>query len=289
MCGTLPADAQDPDRLLFYDDNGLKLRGHFQSGLNAVAENNLFWDLAATTAPGNGFDPDTEWLEGYIKPGLSFEYQPEAGPVVYGKLSAVSSYTWGTDAFDTGDTGATTLEEAYLAIRSDLSTSLAYDLSLGPRELTLGSGMLIASGAASGFERGALKFGPREAWEMAAIGRLLRETYRDRLLPRPERTALHGRQQRAGRLRPALRRPAGRLSRNHIRERARVRITLSAGWAGWGGGAKGDPGCPRGDQHVERLCQDEPGRGRLGELDLHGAMSRINGTMLLTSRLGPGA
>jgi hypothetical protein len=172
MCGTLPADAQDPDRLLFYDDNGLKLRGHFQSGLNAVAENNLFWDLAATTAPGNGFDPDTEWLEGYIKPGLSFEYQPEAGPVVYGKLSAVSSYTRGTDAFDTGDTGATTLEEAYLAIRSDLSTSLAYDLSLGPRELTLGSGMLIASGAASGFERGALKFGPREAWEMAAIGRL---------------------------------------------------------------------------------------------------------------------
>ena len=56
----------------------------------------------------------------------------------YGKLSAVSSYTWGTDAFDTGDTGATTLEEAYLAIRGDLGTDLSYDLSLGRRELTLG-------------------------------------------------------------------------------------------------------------------------------------------------------
>ena len=32
--------------------------------------------------------------------------------------------------------------------------------------------MLIANGATSGFERGALKFGPRKAWEMAAIGRL---------------------------------------------------------------------------------------------------------------------
>jgi len=158
--------------LLFYDQKGLTVRGYFQAGLNAVAEDNLFWDLAATTAPGSGFNPDTEWLEGYIKPGLSFEYQLENGAVFYGKLSAVASYTWGTDAFDTGDTGATTLEEAYLALRGDLGSDLSYDFSLGPRELTLGTGMLIANGATSGFERGALKFGPRKAWEMAAIGRL---------------------------------------------------------------------------------------------------------------------
>lgn len=158
--------------MLFHDANGLTVRGHLQFGLNAVSESNLFWDLAATTAPGSGFDPDTSWLEGYIKPGLSFEYQLDTGAVFYGKLSAVSSYTWGTDAFDTGDNGATTLEEAYLAIRGDLGTGLSYDLSLGPRELTLGTGMLIANGATSGFERGALKFGPRKAWERAAIGRL---------------------------------------------------------------------------------------------------------------------
>jgi len=34
--------------------------------------------------------------------------------------------------------------------------------------------MLVASGASIGFERGALKFGPRKAWEMAAVGRLSR-------------------------------------------------------------------------------------------------------------------
>ncbi|SDZ45050.1 Alginate export [Jannaschia faecimaris] len=170
--GAVAAEAQDSDPMLFYDQNGLTVRGHLQFGLNAVAERNLFWDLAATTAPGSGFDPDTNWLEGYIKPGVSFEYQLDTGAVFYGKLSAVSSYTWGTDAFDTGDTGATTLEEAYLAIRGDLGTGLSYDLSLGPRELTLGTGMLIANGATSGFERGALKFGPRKAWEMAVIGRL---------------------------------------------------------------------------------------------------------------------
>ena len=100
--------------MLFYDADGIKLRGHLQFGLNAVSESNLFWDLAATTAPGSGFDADTDWLEGYVKPGLSFEYTLDAGAVLYGKLSAVSSYTWGTDAFDTGNTGANTLEEAIL-------------------------------------------------------------------------------------------------------------------------------------------------------------------------------
>ncbi|WP_245584750.1 alginate export family protein [Salipiger mucosus] len=148
------------------------MRGHLQFGLNAVAERNLFWDLATTTNPGSGFDPDTEWLEGYIKPGVSFEHRAGPAATLYGKLSAVSSYTWGTEAFDTGDTGETTLEEAYLALRGDIGAGLSYDLSLGARELTLGTGMLIANGATSGFERGALKFGPRKAWERAAIGRL---------------------------------------------------------------------------------------------------------------------
>ena len=32
--------------------------------------------------------------------------------------------------------------------------------------------MLIASGASSGFERGALKFGPRKAWDQAVVAQL---------------------------------------------------------------------------------------------------------------------
>jgi len=162
---------QNNDPMLVYDEGGLTVRSHLQFGLNAVSERNLFWDLAGTTS-GSGFDPDTNWLEGYVKPGLSFEYQLDTGGVFYGKLSAVSSYTWGTDAFDTGDNGATTREEAYLAIRGELDGGLSYDLSLGARELILGTGMIVANGVTSGFERGALKFGPRKAWEMAAIGRV---------------------------------------------------------------------------------------------------------------------
>jgi hypothetical protein len=128
MLAASAALAQERDPMLFHDANGTKIRGHLQFGLNAVAERNLFWDLAGTTNPGSGFDPDTNWLEGYIKPGVSFEHQLDTGAVAYGKLSAVSSYTWGTDAFDTGDTGANTLEEAYLAIRGELGSGLSYDL-----------------------------------------------------------------------------------------------------------------------------------------------------------------
>lgn len=70
--GSTGAYAQERDPMLLHDANGLKVRGHLQFGLNAVSESNLFWDLAATTNPGSDFDADTNWLEGYIKPGLSF-------------------------------------------------------------------------------------------------------------------------------------------------------------------------------------------------------------------------
>ena len=85
--------AEERDPMLLYDQDGLKVRSHLQFGLNAVAEDNLFWNLAAVTAPTSGFDPDTEWLEGYVKPGLSFERTLDSGAVFYDKLSAVASYT----------------------------------------------------------------------------------------------------------------------------------------------------------------------------------------------------
>ncbi|PZX22089.1 alginate export protein [Rhodobacter capsulatus] len=164
-----PALAQETT--LFARD-GFTLRWHLQGGLNAVSESNLFWDLAATTAPASGFDPDTDWLESYLKPGLSFEARLDGGAVLYGGASAVLSHTFGTDAFAAQDSGATTLEEAYLALRGGESEGISYDLSLGPREVSFGTGMLVANGATNGFERGALKFGPRKAWEMAALGKL---------------------------------------------------------------------------------------------------------------------
>jgi hypothetical protein len=172
ISGVAPLMAQTADPMVLHDRDGLKIRAHFQAGLNAVSERNLYWNLSDAFAPQAGFDPDADWLELYVKPGLSFEQAFDEATTIYGKVSIVGSYTWGTDPFDARDTGRTTLEEGYLGLRVGLDEDVEMDLSAGPRELRLGTGMLISNGASNGFERGALKFGPRKAWEFAGIARL---------------------------------------------------------------------------------------------------------------------
>ena len=167
-----PAPAQAPDRTLLQAGDGLTLRWHLQAGINAVGERALFWNFGETVAGRPDYAADTAWLELYVKPGLSFEQALPGGGTAYGKVSAVTSYTAGTDAYDTGDTGRITLEEAYPGLRGGAPAGLSFDVSLGRRELKLGTGMLVSNGGSSGFERGALKFGPRKAWERAAIARL---------------------------------------------------------------------------------------------------------------------
>jgi len=158
----------NPQTVLWHSGD-TTVQWHAEGGLNLVAEHNLFWDLSRTFDPQVDFGPDTHWLEGYFKPGLSFVRG--AGDLEFhGLLSAVGSFTRGTDAFDATNQGATTLESGYIGLRTR-GQDPRWDVSLGPRELVLGDGMLIANGGESGFERGALKFGPRKAWRHAAIAR----------------------------------------------------------------------------------------------------------------------
>lgn len=166
------ADAQGADPWELYAADGTTVRATLQFGANLVSEGNLFWNLSDFAAPTSGFDPDATWLEVYVKPGLNFETALDNGAEIYGRLSAVGSYTFGTDAFDTGDTGRLTLEESYAGLRMPIGDEAQIDLSFGARELRLGTGMLISDGASDGFERGALKFGPRRAWELAGIAEL---------------------------------------------------------------------------------------------------------------------
>lgn len=171
-----PAANQGPQRLVLLEGGRLSVIGHFQAGINAISEGNVYWNLAEFAAPDVDFDSDPEWLEAYLKPGISFERTGVNGPSSYGKLSSVISGTLEIDAFDQGNTGRITLEEGYLGFRTQpIGSTRSWDVSFGPRELRLGTGMLIANGGQNGFERGALKFGPRKAWEFAAIGKRRRK------------------------------------------------------------------------------------------------------------------
>lgn len=159
--------SQEKNPLLFYKSSKTELRGHVQTGINLVAETNLFWNLADT--PSLDFDSDTQWVESYLKPGISFSYGIDSNNKLYTKVSLVGSHTLGTDAFDEGNNGQITLEEAHIGFSSKLSDNFSLKTVLGSQELKLGTGMLIANGASSGFERGALKFGPRKAWQYAGL------------------------------------------------------------------------------------------------------------------------
>ena len=161
--------AQEQDRWVLYDANGTTVRATLQFGANLVSEANLFWNLSDFAAPGSGFETDATWLELYVIPGLEFESALAGGWGAYGRISVVGSYTVGTDAFDTGDTGRWTLEDGFLGVRAPLGSGATVDLSFGAQPLRLGTGMLISDGGADGFERGALKFGPRRAWEMTGV------------------------------------------------------------------------------------------------------------------------
>ena len=165
--------AESGDPMLLHERDGLAIRAHAQFGLNAVAEQNLFWNFADTFASSVDFNPDTRWLEAYVKPGLTVTKALDQGHELYGGLSMVASSTFGTDAFDVGDTGRVTLEEGYIGLRAARDDGrAAFDVSVGPREFKAGTGMLLANGGSSGFSRGALKLGPHKAWAFAGLARL---------------------------------------------------------------------------------------------------------------------
>ena len=143
----------------------------FEGGVNAVAEENLYWNLADRFAPSANFDSDTQWLEFYAKPGVEITHDAAPSIQFYGGFSVVASATLGTDAFDQQNTSRVTIEEAYVGFRTGSVETGQFDLSAGAQELKLGTGMLISNGASNGFERGAVKLGPRKAWERTIIGR----------------------------------------------------------------------------------------------------------------------
>lgn len=163
LSGTVAAADGEPD--------GGPFSFGFQGGVNLVSERDLYWRLSDTFASDTGFDPDASWLEWYLKPHASLEL-PVGEWTLFSRLSLVASGSRGTDAYAARNESDVGLEEAHLGLRRVFRPGRALELSYGPRELKLGTGMLVSNGGSNGFERGALKLGPRKAWDLAAIARL---------------------------------------------------------------------------------------------------------------------
>lgn len=168
------ASAQDgPGGRVLHEADGFRLSAGVELGVQLVTESNAFWNLEDTFTPGEPFDSDPTWAEGYLKPALDMTVALAGDADLYGRLSAIGAYSRGTDAFAAENSGRLLLEDAFLGLRiGRQGTGPFFDVSLGAQPHKLGSGMLIADGGGDGFERGALIFGPRRAFEFAAISRI---------------------------------------------------------------------------------------------------------------------
>ena len=155
-----PAAAQDREPGLSF---GLEV------GIQWVGQDRAFWLLSETFASTTPFETSPVWEEGYVKPFVSFATEADGGVGLYGAASIIGSFTLGTDVFDQTDDSKVLLEEAYAGLAIPLAQGGSIDLSLGSQLYENGTGMLISAGSGNGFERGALIFGPRQAWEMTAF------------------------------------------------------------------------------------------------------------------------
>lgn len=147
------------------------LKLSIEAGAQLVLEKNAFWNLSDSFAPDAGFAADQVFGEGYLKAGAVFTQTGEFLNVEAG-LSVVASQTLGRDVFDSRNEGAVLLENAYGSVDIGIADPVRLRLSGGAQPYRVGSGMLIADGAADGFERGALIFGPRQAFEATALAKL---------------------------------------------------------------------------------------------------------------------
>ena len=149
-----------------------------EAGVQIAGESNLFWKLSNTPARNPDFDFNPYWYEFYVKPALGFKRNLGDGRQLYARVSAVGSGTLRHDPFGAGDTGRISIEEFVAGIRMPISgTHASVDLSAGAQNFTLGTGMLIANGGSNGFDRGALKLGPRKAFQNSVVAKVSQDAY----------------------------------------------------------------------------------------------------------------
>ncbi|PMQ15045.1 hypothetical protein JaAD80_17655 [Janthinobacterium sp. AD80] len=189
LCGA--AGQLDPDGLSAMDKEAARraavepsigadwqLTRSVEAGVQIAGEGNLFWKLSNTPARDPDFDFRPYWYEFYVKPGLGFKRNFADGRQLYARVSAVASGTVRHDPFGAGDTGRISIEEFVAGIRMPLGgAGVLLDLSAGAQNFTLGTGMLIANGGSNGFDRGALKLGPRKAFQNSVVARVSQDAF----------------------------------------------------------------------------------------------------------------
>ena len=159
-----------------YEGERVELRPTLFLGLAAFAESNPWYGEAEANIGG---DADS-WFEGAGEVGLDGSVRlGEDRGALYGRVSVVGTATRG--GIDLAGSNADdrnlddiAVENAFVGWRSgDLFPALgedAVDLSFGRQDYLVGTGFLFGDGGAD--DRGAFWLSPRDAFDLAAIGRV---------------------------------------------------------------------------------------------------------------------
>jgi len=118
-----------------------------------------------------------QWLEGYIKAGLTGVYTLKSSSEIYGKVSGVGERTYGQAPGPVGpDVSSFFVEDLAIGWRSGNRFSTlgenAVDISAGRVPYRLGHGFLLWDGTSEGGSRGGYWTNARKAFEFGAVGRV---------------------------------------------------------------------------------------------------------------------
>jgi hypothetical protein len=164
----------DPDSLpRLYESERVSVLGSVSAGFAPfVAFNNAFH--APSGSINSGLPVNPGWGEAYIEPGVTATYGLAHHAYLYGGFSYLESGTIGTDYAGSPNAWYGLPEEFYGGLRFThlFGATGTLDASYGQQTYGTGNGMLLATGATNGFDRGAAYFGPRSAWRQAGLLRV---------------------------------------------------------------------------------------------------------------------
>jgi hypothetical protein len=144
---------------------------NFDAGMGAFGFSN---SLYTNSRPDPSGDLSDNWVESFVKPGVSGTYGLGEG-ALYGKISAVGERTFAAPPPLVGEEASSfQVEDLYIGWRSGTALDIgenALDFTVGRTQYRIGKGLILWDGGGEGGTRGGFWSNARKAWEFAGVGR----------------------------------------------------------------------------------------------------------------------
>jgi len=173
-----PQELKDKPQEKDVRPNGLPTRldwtFHFDAGWGSFGFGNSLFQNPKEDVRENLSD---QWLEGYLKAGLTGVYTMKSSSEIYGNVSAAGERTYGQAPVGVGpDVSSFFVEDLAIGWRSGKAIEKlgenAVDISVGRIPYTLGHGFLVWDGTAEGGSRGGYWTNARKAFQFGTVGRV---------------------------------------------------------------------------------------------------------------------